>query len=93
MIARWHARPRTHTHINKEHVHVREHTHGLEEHGMKSFKGAWLSKSTTTVLFSLEGADVKSSIIRRRALDKFSQVRKDSGSDGLTAETRYFGYM
>ena len=39
MIARLHARPRTHTHINKEHMHAREHTHGLEEHGMKSFKG------------------------------------------------------
>ena len=43
MIARLHARPRTHTHINKEHMHAREHTHGLEEHGMKSFKGLWLS--------------------------------------------------
>ena len=45
------------------------------------------------MLFSLEGGDVKSSIIRRRALDKFSQVRKDSASDDLIADKLFWVHV
>ena len=56
------------------------------------------SKGPTTMLFSFEGGDAKSSTIRRRAqrlrreinLDKVSQVLRDSASDNLIAETGYF---
>ena len=56
------------------------------------------SKSMTTIVFSFEGGDVKSSIIQRRIqrlrrdkdLDKFGQVLRSSASDDLIAETSYF---
>ena len=56
------------------------------------------AKGTTTMLFSFEEGDAKSSIIRRRAqrprrdtdLDKFSQVLRGSASDDLIGEASYF---
>ena len=60
--------------------------------------GSREAKGTTTMLFSFEGGDAKSSIFRRRVqrprrdvyLDKFSQVLRVSASDDLIAETSYF---
>ena len=56
------------------------------------------TEGPTTMLFSFEGADAKSSIIGRRAqrprrnidLDKVSQVLRRSASDNLIAETGCF---
>ena len=56
------------------------------------------TEGPTTMLFSFEGADAKSSIIGRRAqrprrnidLDKVSQVLRGSASNDMTAETRCF---
>ena len=50
------------------------------------------------MLFSFEGGDVKSSVIRRRAqrprrdvdVDTFNQVLRGSASDDLIAKTSYF---
>ena len=52
----------------------------------------------TTIVFSFEGGDVKSSIIQRgtqrlrrgKDLDKFGQVLGGSASDDLITETSYF---
>ena len=60
--------------------------------------GSREAKGTTTMLFSFEEGDAKSSIIRRRAqrprrdeyLDKFSQVLRDSANDDLTAKMSCF---
>ena len=62
--------------------------------------GSSEEKGTTTMLFSFEGGDAKSSIFQRRAqkprrdvdLDKFSQVLRGSAGDDFIAETSYFAF-
>ena len=62
--------------------------------------GSREGKGMTTMLFSFEGGDAKSSTVRIRAqrprryvdLDKFSQVLKGSASDDFIAETNYFAF-
>ena len=56
------------------------------------------AKGTTTILFSFQGGDAESSVIRRRMqrprmdidMDAISQALRGSASDDLIAETSYF---
>ena len=56
------------------------------------------AKGTTTILFSFQGGDAESYVIRRRMqrprtdidMDAFSQVLRGSASHDLIAETSYF---